>query len=137
MLYPLSEQRVNHLFSCAYLYVAPLTCVPAPRKKEALRRLRGKYNHQRQRDGRQTNKSRLRSRHHEAAPLCSHYLDRSVSYYRTGRRTGIQSGVSLKGNIHYSSQERRECTDCTEGVQFLRGWGGNGANLNALNTRCK
>lgn len=39
-------------------------------------------------------------------PFCSPLLER--------QRTQIQCGVSLKGNIHNSSQQRRENTKCTE-----------------------
>lgn len=44
-------------------------------------------------------------------PFCSQLLNR--------QRTGIRCGVSLKENIHYSSQEKRECSKWAEEEWFL------------------
>lgn len=58
-------------------------------------------------------KSRMQSSHLEGSHLHSNYLDRSFCSLLLDRwRTGIHCCVSLKENIHYSSQERREHTNC-------------------------
>lgn len=86
MRYPLSEQRAIHLFSCADLRAAAV----APAQESA----RGKEG------GAEEPAKRWGG--WGAVALTSH-LDRSV--VSGSRRV---SGVSRKGSIRYSSQERRD-----------------------------
>lgn len=109
-----------HMYQCANLYVVVRACVLPPTETVCTRKITVKKTQKAER--RETKaiaqvKAEVIPPRGCTSPLvlpwpfCSLLLDR--------QRTGIQCGVSLKENIHYSSQQRREHTNSTEEGYFL------------------